>query len=562
MTGLLNRRRASHRVLCGLLAALMAASPAPMVAQQPVAPSGNPPAELDDDYALPDACLVIAARPGQVLKAPAFAMFPIEVLQAAMLQQLGVDPLTSEQVLVSIVPPTQGPPGYSFHATFDAPVSLKLENLPVPFQEQQVGQRRIWKEPSGNPMSPGLYLPGDRAIVAFDDASAAKLPGGATRQVGPLLAKFQEAYQGDDLLAMLDVEPLRPLYNAMLAQSPAPPELAPFTQLPNLVKTVELRLNLSRPGISELIVTANNEADAFRLMRLYDQARAIAAAQVAAQSKQMTSSADPVEQAMGRYMERMTSHWNEQTNLTHDGAQVIVFRAEGTGEDRMQVVGVAVIGVLVALLLPAVQAARAAAGRNSSMNNIKQILLALLNYESAKAAMPAYANFDADGKPLLSWRVHVLPYMEHQALYNQFHLDEPWDSPHNKALIPQMPEIYRDPGSMHTTADGLTNYLGVKGEGRYFDGTSEGRKIMTVTDGTSNTIMVVQVDDNSAVPWTKPDDWELDDANPTGAFAGIASEIFLAGYGDGHVSVVSTFVDADTLKAMLTIGGGEAPPMP
>ena len=63
--------------------------------------------------------------------------------------------------------------------------------------------------------------------------------------------------------------------------------------------------------------------------------------QVAAQTQQLTASPDPVEQAMGRYMERMTNHWNEQTNLTHEGAQVIVFRAEGTGDNRMQVAAVA-----------------------------------------------------------------------------------------------------------------------------------------------------------------------------------------------------------------------------
>jgi type II secretory pathway pseudopilin PulG len=297
-------------------------------------------------------------------------------------------------------------------------------------------------------------------------------------------------------------------------------------------------------------------------MRMYDQARAIAAQQVAAQTAQMAASDDPVEQAGGRYMERMTNYWNEQTNLVHEGAQIIVFRVEGAGDSRSQLTNTAIIGVLVALLLPAVQAAREAARRNASLNNMKQILLALLNYEAARRSLPAYANFSPDGKPLLSWRVHLLPFMEQQVLYQQFHLDEPWDSPHNKALIPQMPAIFLDPSSGHAPTEGLTHYLGVKGEGRYFDGTSEGRKLIDMTDGTSNTIAFVQVNDDRTVIWTKPEDWEMNDATPFVGLGALHPGIFLAGFADGHVTAVSTMIDVTVLKAMLTISGGEALPVP
>src|SRR5439155_8430347 len=76
---------------------------------------------------------------------------------------------------------------------------------------------------------------------------------------------------------------------------------------------------------------------------------------------------------------------------------------------------------------------RAAAGRNQSMNNLKQIALAFHNYLDVNKAFPASTS--KDGKPLLSWRVHILPYLEQDGLYKQFKLDEPWDSEHNKALI-------------------------------------------------------------------------------------------------------------------------------
>ena len=94
--------------------------------------------------------------------------------------------------------------------------------------------------------------------------------------------------------------------------------------------------------------------------------------------------------------------------------------------------------------------------------------------------------------------------MEEQTLYSQFHLDEPWDSPHNKTLISKMPAVYQEPSSAHAQTDGLTNYLGVAGEGRFFDGTPEGRRMQHIRDGSSNTMAIVQVNDDRALAWTRP----------------------------------------------------------
>src|SRR4249919_3311122 len=106
---------------------------------------------------------------------------------------------------------------------------------------------------------------------------------------------------------------------------------------------------------------------------------------------------------------------------------------------------IAIIAVLIALLLPAVQAAREAARRAQCVNNLKQIGLAMHNYHDVKNGLPPSAIVDKQGKPLLSWRVAILPYIEQQPLYDKFKLDEPWDSPNNKDLIQYMPSIYMCP---------------------------------------------------------------------------------------------------------------------
>ncbi|MBC7820403.1 MAG: DUF1559 domain-containing protein, partial [Planctomycetaceae bacterium] len=133
-------------------------------------------------------------------------------------------------------------------------------------------------------------------------------------------------------------------------------------------------------------------------------------------------------------------------------------------------IGPAAVAIGAALLLPAVQQAREAARRAQSKNNLKQIAIAMHNYHDVTKAFPPAANVDAKGKKLLSWRVHILPYVDQAPLYKQFHLDEPWDSEHNKQFIKQIPPVYVQPTHADLAKDGKTVYLVPTGEGTAFEG--------------------------------------------------------------------------------------------
>lgn len=197
---------------------------------------------------------------------------------------------------------------------------------------------------------------------------------------------------------------------------------------------------------------------------------------------------------------------------------------------------------------------RAAAARTQTTNNFKQLGLALHNYHDHEKSFPAHAIYSKDGKtPLLSWRVAILPYLDHQSLYNEFKLDDPWDSKHNKKLIAKMPKTYEIPGAK--AKEGETVYQVITGPGTLFDG-SKKMKIQDVTDGTSNTILAVEA--KTPVVWTKPDDVPLpkdkDKRLPVG---GAFSNGFIVVMCDGSVRLVAHTIEVPVFRAQVTPAAGD-----
>jgi hypothetical protein len=193
--------------------------------------------------------------------------------------------------------------------------------------------------------------------------------------------------------------------------------------------------------------------------------------------------------------------------------------------------------------------------RHQSANNLREIGVAFVNYEDQRRLLPPRAIFDPEGKPLLSWRVLILPYVEQEELYKQFRLDEAWDSENNKKLIEKMPAVYVDP--QIKCAPGTTVYQAVVGRGLAFEG-NKSLKLANFTDGMSRTIGVVEVDAKNAVPWTKPADWEANITDPFMGLADVQPEgAFQAVYFDAHVETISRKTKPDVIKSLLTRNAGE-----
>ncbi len=210
---------------------------------------------------------------------------------------------------------------------------------------------------------------------------------------------------------------------------------------------------------------------------------------------------------------------------------------------------------LTTVLEPALVKMRAAARRQVSQNNLRQIGIAFHMYYDMHKGFPTAASYDKQGKPLLSWRVHLLPFLEQEKLYKEFHLNEPWDSEHNKKLIARIPPVYRSDDA-NLTAAGKTRYLAPLGKATMFPGRKV-LKISDVTDGTSNTIFVVEASGDRAVVWTRPEDWSFDPQKPMAGLVPKGAKGFLALFVDASVRWIPATIDPKTLAALFTRNGEE-----
>jgi hypothetical protein len=199
-----------------------------------------------------------------------------------------------------------------------------------------------------------------------------------------------------------------------------------------------------------------------------------------------------------------------------------------------------------------------AARSTRSMNHLREIGIAMHNYHEAQNTLPTQASLDKQNKPLLSWRVHLLPFLNEGELYKQFRLDEPWDSEHNKKLIEQMPRVYRG-GNAMLNAAGKTTFLAPACEGMVFRRGGKGLTLAEIVnaDGASNTIAVVDADDDQAVVWTRPDDLTIDAKQPLKGLGAREGGGFLALFVDASVQLIPKGKDPAKVSLLFRYNSGQ-----
>ncbi len=221
---------------------------------------------------------------------------------------------------------------------------------------------------------------------------------------------------------------------------------------------------------------------------------------------------------------------------------------------------------LVEMLQSAISEVRVAAARATEMNTLRQLALGFLNYEATFRRFP-FPYQDSEQKfSNLSWRVHLLPFIEQQELYEQFNLDEPWDSEHNIRLIDKMPEVYASafPEYRDVNAAGKTAFLVPHAPGAMSDADREKKLTFgDIKDGSSNTILLAVVAPEHSQIWTKPADWELDYNDPLEKLRVDGRKILtFVAIVDSSVHVLPLGLAPETLSALITIAGGEVANIP
>lgn len=257
----------------------------------------------------------------------------------------------------------------------------------------------------------------------------------------------------------------------------------------------------------------------------------------------------------GGLMRQLTDAWS----VEHSG-RIVSFEVAHSDELVTEVAH-----LIDAITRPAVMVNPSNRPETRAINNLKQVLLASHNYHEVHRCFPVQDDaryLDEDGRPFLSWRVHLLPMLEEQELYDQFHLDEPWDSEHNLELLEKMPAVYADPlGEVEDETLTRVVRFDVDADWATFPN-GVGQPIEAfIHDGTSNTIYCIVAGADKAVPWTKPEDLTIDLEEPVvGQLGEISQDFLIVGLADGAVRRLPVAVDNEDFLNLINPADGNRNP--
>lgn len=405
-------------------------------------------------------------------------------------------------------------------------------------------------KPMGNPVEVAtpagtLYTLGDYA-VSFPDkktllaAASDQLPslmkanGQATSKMA---TQLRAGAAKNDITLVADMNSLKVLKDNLAGN-------LPMAGIVQSVEFLEVRLNISGPAdqLQSLTAQMQNAGSAAQLsallMGLLQMQKAQLMGMANAPNADLPADAMP---AMLRLMDTAKIQ-AEETTVTYQIPKPSDMQAFAEQ-----------LKPLVTFTTTSFTRARGAARQAERRNSMKQLGLAFHNFNDVFTRFPRHNGDAGNGPKGLSWRVHLLPFLDEAELYERFRKDEPWDSDHNRTLIEEMPEVFRVPlvdKPGHTTIHVFT------GKNAPFQSDVAGPRIRDFTDGTSNTLLAVEAGPETAVVWTKPGGLEFTGDNGLKLLK-LASPQFLALFADGAVRSLDANIDKATLHRLIQPQDGE-----
>jgi hypothetical protein len=492
------------------------------------------------------AMAAVFAKPEAMLASPGMEVFPREIVTVMGNKQLGFDPcqIVDASLLVDTITNLKQPPGFALVLCFERP-QQPGEQLTRRYDKGTLDGKAIYRHRENEP----AILQFDARTIIFGMEPFIKKMLAARGAQSKLISLIETKNKDAQLSAFVTVEPIRGLLNEKLPRrEEVPSSMQPFLRLPDLMESISLKVNYGENPVSILEITGVNENACLEMASILRRGIQMGSELAIAQMAREMRDQDPdLQQAVIQYAERISRY------LQVSFEPIVVdkslhFQSDG---NNAQLANVAVIGSLVGMLLPAVQQAREAARRTQSMNNLRQIALACLNYEAAYRKFPRNI-VDADGNPLLSWRVAILPFLEENDLYEQFNLEEPWNSVHNLQLLNRMPRAFKNP---NFASEQETVYLGFRGEGTVFG--NEEVSFAKIVDGSSNTILAVEANIEAAVEWSRPADIPFAAEDQVSGVGQLRPGGFLAAFCDGSTRFISQSLKQQALKRLIQRNDGQ-----
>ncbi|MBA3312840.1 MAG: DUF1559 domain-containing protein [Planctomycetaceae bacterium] len=528
----------------------------------------------------PTATWVVTVRPIEILADPAVQPFAAELEKgiaesqspaSKALRNAGVTPRTTESLAFGVMPRSdagRGPePGaFAFRLTDAADRSVLAKQA----DETKTTFGGIVYRFGADAF---VMLPDDRTVLMTnneDTLTAMIVSGQLNRKASPW-TRGEEHLQGAVLAVLLDTgtvsTEMQRVFQQQGSNTPqaAMMKMAMGTAMPLLqdAKLAGIALTLGEgPGLRGY--AACDDESGARRVRETLEALVTIGKNTLRQAKTQIASQPPQQQALAKMFVPIAETLLNSATVKTEGTDVTLTAESGASA-----------AIALGLILPAIQQAREAARRTQSMNNLKQIAIALHNYQDVYGHFPP-AVIEENGVKR-SWRVELLPFLESFHLFEQYRRNELWDSEANKKVLAQMPAVFRDPsdssGPTSTSYFVLTDSLPrpLPGDAarniamlfsdKPIDLTAGGKgaQFREITDGSSNTLLIVEA--KRDVPWTKPEDIpfapeKIDDLLKNG-LGGNHPDGFTAALADGSVRFFGSGIDSKMLKALVTPAGGE-----
>ena len=482
-------------------------------------------------YVPVDAEFVLVVRPAEVIKAAAKVLEAIPEIkgnstilegcvQVCMFSKVEESRGTGEGFCLTFVDQDERDQCLS-KLSFNKPNSTKVKYLTF---EYELG-------PNAGPATFCCYKADDRTAVIAMEGTLQKALLSGPMSLSPLTET--EAWKAaENGAAVLAVDPA--MMKKLAAASPQNPILGVFSPLWDSATNHTLGLNFDKQMNLNLVTQAKDDAGAQKVKSTLKAGVAMLTNIVG--GMKTGSSPEGTKQAVEVILPIL-----EQLQVSVSGNQVSLSLSGDVDK-------------LASLLAVPIQAAKSSAALAQEKNNLKQIMLAMHNYHDIHGHFPPAVVIDQDSGVPRSWRVELLPLLDKKWLYDQYKKNEPWDSEANLKVLAQMPGVYKDP--MKTVNTTNTAVTAAYGKSLAFEeGDKEGRKVSDFTDGTANTICIIAT--TTEIPWTKPEDINIDVTKDKLPQIGTETDGFLFGFTDGSVRRAAGNTDVKALKIGLTRNGGE-----